>query len=326
MTGPRGRPLEDVLAALRRVRESPQAPESVEALRAALRGPSSHAAARAARLVAELGVRGLEAELQAAFARFIERPEKDPGCTAKAAVVDALTRLEHDDPAVFLQGIRHVQMEPVFGGRVDTAVALRGACGLGLAAMGYHDALLELADLLADPQAGARVAAARAIGHRGGEDGVPLLRLRAGMGEVDPEVLAECFSSLLSLDPRSSLPFVSRFLEGGEGLAAEAAALALGASRRPEAFPLLRDGVPKARDLTLRQTLFLALATLRREEAFELLLSIVRDGAAEDAAAAVSALAVQRGDERLRERVVEAAADRTEPRLRQALARLNADG
>jgi HEAT repeat protein len=318
----RARSLEDVLAALGRVRESPQAPESLEALRAALRGPSSHAAAKAARIVGEADVRGLEAELREAFERFLERPEKDPGCQAKTAAAEALMRLEHDDPAVFLQGIRHVQMEPVYGGRVDTAVPLRGSCGLALAAMGYHDALIELADLLADPEPPARAAAARAVAHRGGEDGVPLLRLRAAMGEKDPDVLGECFSSLLKLAPRTSLPFVARVLQGPDAAAAEAAALALGASRRPEAFALLRDCLEGAGRRGWRPSLLLALASLRREESFALLLGMVRDGSAADAAAAVAALAPQSGDEALRARIVEAAAGRDEPRVRQALASL----
>ena len=318
----RARSLEEVLAALGRVRKSPQTPESQETLRAALRSLSSLAAAKAARIVGEAGIRGLEGELQEAFARFRERPEKDPGCQAKTAVVEALARLEHDDPAVFLQGIRHVQMEPVWGGRVDTAVPLRGACGLALAAMGYREALIELADLLADPEAPARAAAARAIGHRGGEDGVPLLRLRAAMGESDPEVLAECFSALLKLAPRTSLPLLARVLQGADAAVAETAALALGASRRPEAFELLRDCLEGAARRGWRPSLLLALASLRQEESFELLLGLVRDGSASDAAAAVAALAPHSTDEALRARIVEAAAGRDEPRVRQALASL----
>ena len=41
----------------------------------------------------------------------------DPQCWAKNAIVKALKDLNHDDPAVFLRGIEHVQMEPVWGGR-----------------------------------------------------------------------------------------------------------------------------------------------------------------------------------------------------------------
>jgi hypothetical protein len=316
----RGRRLEDVLAALGRVREAPRSPESLATVRAALAGPSGHAAGKAARLAGELGLRGLEPEMERAFGRFLEQPDKDPGCPAKTAITEALTRLEHGDPAVYLRGIRHVQMEPVFGGKVDTAVALRAACAYGLVAMGYRDALLELADLLADPEAGARVAAARAVGHRGGEDGVPLLRLRARTGESDAEVLGECFGALLRLAPRSSLPFVAALLDGPDARA-EAAALALGASRLPEAFAVLRDAFAAARGHGRRDTLLLALATLRREEALEFLLELVRDAPAADAASAVAALALNGGDEALRARVAAAASGRSEPRVVQAMAR-----
>jgi hypothetical protein len=62
----RVRRLEEVLAALGRVRDSPQSPESRATVRAALEGPSGHAAAKAARLAAELGLPGLEPDLKAA--------------------------------------------------------------------------------------------------------------------------------------------------------------------------------------------------------------------------------------------------------------------
>jgi hypothetical protein len=141
------RTLEDVLARLATVREDPESAASLEALRAALAGRSGAAVAKAARLVGELELAVLATDLVTAFERILGGGCADPGCTAKTAIADALYRLGHDAAGVFLRGIRHVQMEPVFGGRVDTAVDLRGACALGLVRIGYRDALLELADL-----------------------------------------------------------------------------------------------------------------------------------------------------------------------------------
>ena len=48
---------------------------------------------------------------------------------------------------------------------MDTAAELRGVCALGLVRMGYRDVLVELADLLMDPEAQARMMAARSLAH-----------------------------------------------------------------------------------------------------------------------------------------------------------------
>ena len=49
----------------------------------------------------------------------------------KVAIVEALNALGYEHTPTFLQGIRHVQMEPVYGGRVDTAAVLRGPVWCG---------------------------------------------------------------------------------------------------------------------------------------------------------------------------------------------------
>ena len=67
--------------------------------------------------------------------------------------MEALARLGYDDPSVFLRGLRHIQFEPVYGGRVDTAVDLRGASAFGLVESGGR--------LLADPGQQADAAEAR---------------------------------------------------------------------------------------------------------------------------------------------------------------------
>lgn len=235
------RKLEDVLAALRQVRDDPTSEASLRELRGALADRRSHAVAKAAALIGELEVADLVSEMLAAFDRFMAVPGADPGCAAKTGIAEALGRLGYDDPKIFLRGVRHVQWEPVYGGHVDTAAGLRGACGRGLVRMGYRDALTELAHLLADPQAPVRAAAARALADRGLDDATPLLRLRVLAGEREPSVLSECFAALLGLSPAKSLPFVSGFLDAADAEMAEAAALALGGARLPEALPILRS-------------------------------------------------------------------------------------
>jgi hypothetical protein len=77
--------------------------------------------------------------------------KSDPGCRAKVEIARALYELGEDPAAVFPRGVRHRQMEPVFGGREDTAAELRCVCALGLVRLQSPDALVELAELLADP-------------------------------------------------------------------------------------------------------------------------------------------------------------------------------
>jgi hypothetical protein len=64
----------------------------------------------------------------------------------------------------------------------------------------------------------------------------------------------------------------------------------------------------------------MAIALLRRGDALDYLLSLVRDADPPVAADAIAALGTHRGDERLASRVREAAAERDEPRLSKALA------
>ena len=313
--------LEDALDRLARVRDDPTSPESLAALRAGLADRSAHVAAKAAQIIGEAEIGGLAPELVTAFERFLVNPVKaDPGCVAKAAIVDALQRLGAPEPGVFLRGICHVQLEPVWGGRVDTAVVLRGASGFGLVAMGYRDALTPLAELLADPEARARAAAARAIAFSEDAAGIPLLRLKSLVGDADAEVLSECFSGLLRLAPAESAEFLGRFLASEEEVTREAAALALGSSRRAEAFPVLRQWWENCHSDASRRTALLALAMLKLEEPLAFLLALVAEAPGPMARLAIEALALHRYDEALVQRVRSIAGARDDVDLSATLA------
>jgi hypothetical protein len=149
---------EELLGRVRRAGVEPEAESSREALREALRSKEPRAIAKAAAIASAHDLVALRPELLAAAERLLRAPAKaDPGCAAKAALVEALDRLGHDDVELFRRALRYVQWEPVFGGRVDTAVDLRGAGAMGLARLDPADLLLDLARLLADPQPGARI-------------------------------------------------------------------------------------------------------------------------------------------------------------------------
>jgi hypothetical protein len=287
----RRRSLEETLQALRGVREQPESEASSRELRRILESDSSHAVARAAALVGEAGLVALAPELVAAFPRFFAAlPKSDPGCSAKTAIVEALRRLGRDEAAVYRRAARHVQMEPVFGGRVDTAVDLRSAAALALAEQGGRDVLALLAELLADPEPPVRIAAARAVAVHGNGAGVPLLRLKVLSPEPEPRVVTECLLALLRLDESGELAFVASFLGKPDALA-EAGALALGESRLPKAFEALCDWLPAARQRGLARTALLAVASLRRDEATAWLLALVRDEPPALAREALAALA-----------------------------------
>jgi len=313
------RPLEQTLLALRRVREGPGSEESQRLLREVLGGEGSHAVARAATLVGELGLEALLPDLVAAFPRFLEDPVRtDPGCSAKTAIVEALRRLERDERPLYRRAAAHVQMEPVFGGRVDTAVDLRGAAAMALAESAGGDVLVDLAHLLADPEAPVRVSAARAVSVHGRDGGIPLLHLKALSGDAEPRVVSECLLALLRLDPGGALPFVGSFFDRGD-VAAEAAAIALGESRQADALPLLRDWLDRASRRGLARVALLAIAALRRDEAVDLLLSLARDEPGPLAREALLALASVGGGDALYERARAVAEAR--PELKDGLAR-----
>src|SRR5438105_14713012 len=88
----------------------------------ALRDRNNYLVARGAAIAAELKLEELIPDLLQAFDRFFVDPVKtDPQCLAKHAIARALKELGHRDAEAYLRGIVHVQFEPVWGGRADTA-------------------------------------------------------------------------------------------------------------------------------------------------------------------------------------------------------------
>jgi HEAT repeat protein len=273
--------------------------------------------AAAAKIVASAELEGFEPALCAAFERFMQQPvKKDPGCNAKANVVRALYGLSARAFDVFLRGIQHVQREPVWGGSVDTAIELRALCGLGLVRGDYPDALIELAELLADPEPMARLAAAQAVAYSERADiGLPLLRLKARLGDAEARVTGACLAGLLALAPHASLPFVERFLGAEDVAVREATLLALGESRLPAALPLLQRASEDTLASESRAVALMAIALMRSDTAWEYLLSLVRDASDGRARAAIDALATYRHEPSLRARTLSAVATRSERSL-----------
>ena len=296
--------LEEQLDRVAELRSQAPSPEGRAEVARHLNSKMNLVAAKAARIAGEWEAAELTPELVAAFDRFMVKPETtDKRCAAKIEILKALCKLEYSSPSVFRRGLRHIQMEPTWGGSADTAAEVRALSAMGLAQTDYPDALEEILPLLLDSQRDARIGAVRAVAASGLPGGVLLLRLKALSGD-EPEVLGECFAALLRAAPAQSLEFVAKFLDHREEAVAEAAALALGDSRLESAFAVLRDALERTRALPLRRrTLLLAIALLRRENAIDYLLDLVRHGEGQTSADAVAALAMYEKDPNLQERL-----------------------
>lgn len=311
--------LDERLAALNALGDGGIDADAIADLRSALRGADSVLAAKAAQIVGKHGIAALYELLPETFGRFlVDSPKKDKQCRVKTAVVTALRACDLPAGEVFLQGARFVQMEPVYGGSVDTAVTLRVESALGLAAMLHPDALLVLTDLLVDPEPSPRAAAARAIGYVGGETGALLLRLKIRTGDPDPEVLGTCFGALLSVDPRGAVPFVSGYLDDSDGDVSQSAALALGEHGGEAGLAALLACWERTILSSARRLLVLPIALSRCPEARTFLLETVRDADSALAASAVDALGIYRADAVFAEEVRQAALGHRDPAVTQA--------
>jgi HEAT repeat protein len=190
------------LTQLRALRDAPVSESLIAQLRDLVADKSNLVVAEAAEVVGERMLTDLGPDLVAAFRRFLVDPaETDKLCRAKIAITDALNTIEHDAEAEFRVGLRHVQLEPAWGGPEDTAAPLRGAAAFALVRLRPRDLMVLLADLLADKEKVARAAAAKALGASGSAAAVPLLRFKARVGDKEPEVIGECLTALVAADP-----------------------------------------------------------------------------------------------------------------------------
>jgi HEAT repeat protein len=315
---PRRDPSEQAVARLEAVRANPRAEASLLELRGAVASKSGYVVARAAQIVREARLPELCDALVAAFERFMHEPAKsDPACLAKAAIARALYELEAREEQLFLRGIRHIQPEGTWGGTTDTAAELRGTCALALVRCNYRDVMSELADLLVDAEPSARLMAARAVVYSENAGvGAPLLRMKILAGDRSPEVTGECLVGLLKLSPRKSIPFAARLLDSEDEELRDSAILALGESRQPEALDLLKQRYSEALGAARRRPLLMGIALTRLPPAIEFLIEVIAAADVAVATAAIEAMSIYRGDEKLWSRVQVTVGARNEPELR----------
>ena len=320
---PRRSPIEQVYNDLAVVRRDPASTGAREALTRALEAPSSVLIEKAAALIEEFNISGMSTQLVAAFGRMMTGTDR--GCAARTSVAKALVATEAGAEAAdaYLAGVRHRQFDgpPLNGRPTDTAGPLRGHCGLGLIDIRHPDALVELTDLLADPEPVARIGAARALASTGRDEASLLLRLRVLAGERSPDVLSECVTGMLRVDPKRSLPLAERLLAHEAYDVRDAVAFALGDWRHPSGLPLLRRAFEREQELDVRHSILVAAGMVRAPEAVDWLVSVIESAPPRDAAAAVDSLRVShRRDVAVAERVRKAVQSRPLPPLQKALA------
>jgi len=292
---PGKRKFEDQLAALDALRQQP--PEAaIDPLRKALTNRNNFVVAKAADLVRQFQLTQLTPELLNAFDRFMLRSGKedpvksDPQCWAKNAISRTLAAFEHQDAAVFLRGMHHIQLEPSYGGASDSAGTLRATCALALVqcrSLLEADLLTHLIELLGDKDKAVRAEVVRAIEQVGSPSAALLIRLRAILDsnlksrkpgqppEEEPEVLGACYSGIFRIEGPKSIPWIARFLADADDPAAEAA-LAIAGTHSAQGFEVLRDRFAEESDPWFCSVLLSAIALTRQDAAAEFLLDQVR--------------------------------------------------
>lgn len=272
-------------------------------LQKALRDRSNYVVAKAAAIVARRYVTPVIPDLLTAYDRLFVA-ESDPLVLGKQAIANALKEIDYREPAPFIRGLQHIQLEPVWGGSEDRAGLLRSTCAHALAACDIDGVsrLQLLTDHLIDEERTVRREVVRAIANVGGNESVLLIRLKALTGDIDAEVVGQCFSALMDLDPRESVGFVERFLGSKDVDVVIEAVAALAVAREPRGFEAVRRLWPTGISVDLRRAILFSCAASPVPLATEFLLSIVDQGGGEVAVWALSALADSRFRNEAKER------------------------
>ncbi len=322
------RSIDDELSALRDCDARPDDPANVEVVVRALGHPSYRVVQRAAQMAPSMATEShrdaLGTALLAAYDRFLEKPDKtDPGCPAKTAIIDALRRIDFyvkdfDEEDFFLEAARYRQLESVFGGSVDAAAELRVHAVFSLLDLGSRHAFPTLVDLLADTEKACRAGAARALAATGQDTAKLLLRLKVYLGDSDAQVLGECLLSYLEIAGADAVPLVLPYLNNSDVDRRLEAAIALGTSRQPAAFPHLKHRALVPGDAEERRIMFTSLALLQLNEATEFLLGQVSSREVPVTVAALHALSHVRDQDSVRASLKNLALEKTHPDIRAA--------
>lgn len=269
--------VEERIRQLHEVRQRSNVDEIRSAAEKALKNSSNVVVQDAAKLIGEFELTDLEQSLLAAWKRFIEHSDPikaDKGCRAKSAIVEALGKLNYDEPDFYMSAITYQQLEPAWGPPEDTAESVRAACAFSLAVsrkLRAVDKLNALVELLQGTRTD-RINSLKAMVDTGNEMAIPLVRLKLLSGDAETEVVGACMSSLLSLAGDSSVSLIAKYLTDVNTDYVIEAAAALGAYGRPKAIEAMIAAFGRTRDEELRQTFLLSIGMSRDSSAIEFLI------------------------------------------------------
>jgi HEAT repeat protein len=311
---------EEKIAAVDALRLASDPREVVTPLRKALSERNNYLVSKAAAITALHALDELIPELLSAFDRFlVDAVKSDPQCWAKNAIVKALKDLDHRQPDVYLRGISHIQLEPVWQGSSDTAATLRGACALALVNTPLDDLriLTELTSRLADAEKTVRMDTAVALAQLGKQEGALLLRLKSLIGDAEPEVTGQCLMALLAMGGDGSLEFVAGFLKSPDEYVRMEAIAALAQARSESAVEHLRQYWKQRLPPLERRGLVQSLAGSPIPSSAEFLIEILVEENGDLAEAALRSLAVGRFRNDFRDRIKAAVHQKPDLKLHQ---------
>jgi hypothetical protein len=309
--------IEAQLERLDLVRDAP-VNEAINSLRKALADPVNVVIAKAARIAAGRRLADLIPDLLKSFELLLDHPARDAQCWGKNEIAKTLIELDYSCSGPFLRGSVHVQWEPVWGRRVDTAATLRGTCLLALVQstdLPRSNVLRQLVASLTDAEHSVRTDAIRALEQMAGDECELLLRLKASVGDEEPQVTGQALESVLKLEGERALPFAASFLKASKDGTREEAALALGASQLPGTLDLLTKALPDAREEGFRRAILTAIGTSREAGATEFLFNVLETASVPDAEGALAALALHRRSKDIALKVNKTVRDRQSKRL-----------
>lgn len=328
-------PLKEALQKVSELRADGMSEKNFATLRKLINKKAGMVVAKTAEVAAEWNATELAQDLHNAFYRLSQDGlESDPQCWGKAAVIKALYDLAWQDTKIFVQACKTVQLEPVYGGKADSAVNVRTAGIQALVQLPTADTLTvinTLADLLADESPKVRAEAARACVYCQPLLVAPLLRLKIRSGDAEPRVLGVCFDTLLVISPDSETVHLvleyatpkefsleqlrSRKSSDSQGDVVRSEAIAsLASSSLAEAVNAVTKLYPTL-DAQLKRVLLTALGGSSATEAFNFLCQIVKEGSVNEAKWGLEALKSKLYDEDSRRKVEQHLGERKEAEL-----------
>jgi HEAT repeat protein len=306
--------VERQLENLKEIRAAGPSEAGLKELRKALADKVNVIVAKAAAIASEWQEKSLLPNLLEAYSRLFA-DGADPQCWGKNELSKSLKELGVAEAAIFLRGLQHVQWESTWGGKTDSAAVLRSTCALALVQctdIPRHETLLHLVNALTETEPTVRTDAARALEQMGGRDVALLLRLKARAGDKEASVSGQVLESLLAIEGAGAVPFSAEFLKNANPEVSEEAALALGASRLPEAVEALKNAWLSPFRRGEGTTLLRAISASRLDAALDFLLDQIKTARKAVAEDVLWALQLHRDSDDIVSRIEQAVAQREE--------------